>query len=44
MWEGEITFKRYDSPQGGVKVVRKVCQLMERCDAHGRNEQELEEV
>ena len=24
MWEGVITFKRYDSPQGGVKIVRNV--------------------
>ena len=39
--EGVITFKRYDSPQGGVKIVRK---LMQRCDAHGRSAQELGEV
>ena len=32
-----ITFRRCDSPQGGGKAVRKVCQLMERCDAHGRS-------
>ena len=25
VWEGVITFKRYNSPQGGVKIVRKVC-------------------
>ena len=30
-------------PHGGVKDVRKVCQL-ERCDGHGRSVQELEEV
>ena len=29
-------FKRCDSRQGGVVVVRNVWQLMERCDAHGR--------
>ena len=29
-----ITFRRCDSPRGGVKGVRKVCQLMERCDGH----------
>ena len=29
VWEGVITFKRYDSPRGGVNIVRKVCQLME---------------
>ena len=44
MWKCVITFKRCDSPQGCVKVVRKVCQLMERCDAYGRSVQELEEV
>ena len=25
-----------DSPQVGVKIVRKVCQLMERCDGQRR--------
>ena len=44
LWEGVITFKRCDSPQGGVKDVRKTCQLMERCDAHGRSVQEFGEV
>ena len=44
MWEGVITFSRCDSPQGGVKDVRKVCQLMERCDAYGIGVQELGEV
>ena len=39
-----IIFRRCDSPQGGVKDVRKVCQLMERCVAHGRSVQELGEV
>ena len=39
-----ITFRRCDSPQGGVKYVTKVCQLMERCDAHGRSVKELGEV
>ena len=23
VWEGVITFRRYDTPQGGVKDVRK---------------------
>ena len=27
---------RYDSLQGGSRVVLKVCQLIERCDAHGK--------
>ena len=39
-----ITFKRSDSQHGGVKDIRKVCQLMERCDAHGISVQELGEV
>ena len=43
-WEGVITFKRCDSPQGGVKTVRKVCQLMEMCYACGRSVQELWKV
>ena len=33
VWEGVITF-RCDRPQGGVNGIRKVCQLMERCDDH----------
>ena len=41
--EGVITFRRRDSPRGGVEDVIKVCQLMERCYAHGRI-QELREV
>ena len=44
VWEGVITFKRCDSPQGGVKCVRKVCQLMERHDAHRISVQELGEM
>ena len=27
--------RKCDNPQGGVKCIRKVYQLMERCDAHG---------
>ena len=33
-----------DSPRGGVKDVGRVCQLMERCDAHGSSVQELGKV
>ena len=33
--------RKCDSLQGGVKDVRKMCQLMERCDANGRSVQEL---
>ena len=36
--------RKCDSCQGDLKDVRKVCQLMERCDAHGRSVQELGEV
>ena len=32
MWEGVITFRMCDNPQGGERYVRKVCQLMEMCD------------
>ena len=39
--EGVITFKGCDILQGGVKGVRKVCQLMERCDPHGRSVRSL---
>ena len=35
VWEGVITFSRCDTPQGGVNDLRKVCQMMERCDGHG---------
>ena len=34
MWEGETVVWRYDSSQGGVKVVRNQFQLMERYDGH----------
>ena len=44
MWEGVVTFRRCDSPQGGMKDVRKVCQLMERCDGHGGDLKVLGEV
>ena len=39
-----IASKRCDSPQGGVNDVRKMFQLMERCDAHGRSVQVLGKV
>ena len=44
MWDGLVIFRRCDSPQAGVKYVRKVCRLMERCDYDGRSVQELREV
>ena len=44
MWEGVVTFRRCDSPQGGVKDVRNVCQLMERYDGHGGDLKMLGEV
>ena len=39
-----IAFRKCDSPQGGVNDVRKVFQLMERCNAHGRSVQVLGKV
>ena len=39
-----IAFSKCDSPQGGVNDVRKLFQLMERCDAHGRSVQVLGKV
>ena len=27
--------RKCDSHQGGMKGIRKMCQLMERCDCHG---------
>ena len=44
VWEGVITFRRCDIPQGGVKDVRKVCQVMERCDGHGGDVKVLGEM
>ena len=35
MWEGETVLRRCDSSQGGVKVVTKLFQSMERYDGHG---------
>ena len=31
-------------PQGGVKYIRKMCQLMERCDGHGGGARRCGEV
>ena len=28
VWEGVLTFRRYENHQGGVKGVTKVCQVM----------------
>ena len=28
--------KKGDSPQGGVKGITNVCQLIKRCDGHGK--------
>ena len=44
VWEGVITFRKCDNFQGSMKDVRKVCQLMKRCDAYERSVQELGEV
>ena len=42
--EGVTTSSRCDSPQRAVKDVRKMCPLVEICDARGRNVQELGKV
>ena len=42
--EGVIPFKRCDTPQGGVKDVRKICQVMERCGGHGGDVKVLGQV
>ena len=39
-----ITFRRCDTPQGSVKHVRNVCQLIQRCDGHGGDVKVLGEV
>ena len=44
MWGGVITFRRCDTPHGGLKDVRKVCQVMERCDGYGGDVKVLGEV
>ena len=36
--------RKCDSYQGGVKSIRKVCQLMEKCDGQGRDVTVLGEV
>ena len=36
MLEGVISFRRCDRASGSVEDVRKMCQLLEMCDAHGR--------
>ena len=32
---GVTVDRECDSPKGGVKYIRKVCQLVGRCDVHG---------
>ena len=41
---GRCDNSRCDTPQGGVEDVRKVCQVMERCDGHGGDLEVLEKV
>ena len=36
--------RKCDSYQGGVTYIRKVCQLVERCDGHGGDVKVLGEV
>ena len=33
-----IVTREFDSPKGGVLSIRKVCQLIDRCDGHVRME------
>ena len=44
MWEDVKAFRGCDSPRGGVEYVTKVCQLIEKCDAHRRSVQVFWEV
>ena len=41
---GVTAVRKCDMQPSGMKCIRKVCQLLERCDAHGRSVQELVEV
>ena len=34
LWGGETVVRTCGSFKGGVSSIRKVCQLMERCDGH----------
>ena len=34
-WRGVTVARKCGSPHGGVKCIRKTCQLMETCDGHG---------
>ena len=34
-WRGVTVVRKCDSYKVGVTSIRKVCQLMERCDNHG---------
>ena len=36
--------KKCDGPQGSVTGVRKLFQMMERCDCHGRDVRVCEDV
>ena len=43
--QGVVTVDREcDSPKGGLKYIRKVCQLVGRCDGHGGDVRRLDEV
>ena len=34
MWGGVTVIRKFGSPHGGVTSIRKMCQLIERCDGH----------
>ena len=43
-WGAVTLVRRFGNHQGGVKGVKKVCQLMEGCDGHGGDIKVLGEV
>ena len=43
-WEGVTVVRECDSLKGGVKGIRKVCELVVRCDGHGGDLRRLGEV
>ena len=35
LWGAVTVVRKCGSSKGGVSSIRKICQLMERCDGHG---------
>ena len=42
--EGVTVNRKCDSPNGSVKGIREVCQLVGRCDGHGEDVRSFGEV